>query len=57
VASSVAVAVFGSLNATQAAQLMADRGSLLDSGPQALPQVTEAAQHGARPACSASTSS
>ena len=47
VASSVAVAVFGSLNATAAAQLMVDRGSLLDTGAAALPQVAEASQHGA----------
>jgi len=46
VASSVAVAVFGSLNATAAAQLMADRGSLLSTGANALPQITEATQHG-----------
>jgi EmrB/QacA subfamily drug resistance transporter len=46
VASSVAVAVFGSLNATAAAQLMADRGSLLSTGANALPQVAEATQQG-----------
>ena len=41
-ASSIAVAVFGSLSAAQAAQLMADRGALLDTGAQALPPVAAA---------------
>lgn len=39
VISSVAVAVFGSLNTIQAAQLLANRGSLLATGANALPQV------------------
>ena len=47
VASSVAIAVFGSLNATAAAQLMVDRGSLLDSGAAALPEVSSASAQGA----------
>jgi len=46
VASSVAVAVFSSLGASDAAQLMHDRGLLFDGGAQALPQVTAAAAHG-----------
>jgi len=47
VASSVAIAVFGSLNAAAAAQMMVDRGSLLGSGASALPQVSAAATQGA----------
>jgi EmrB/QacA subfamily drug resistance transporter len=47
VASSVAVAVFGSLNATAAAQMMSDRGSLVSGGAQALPAVSEASDKGA----------
>jgi len=46
VASSVAVAVFSSLGASDAAQLMHDRGLLFDGGAQALPRVTAAAAHG-----------
>jgi MFS family permease len=46
VISSVAVAVFGSLNTIQAAQLMGDRGSLLASGANALPQVAAAETKG-----------
>ncbi|MDT7626825.1 MAG: hypothetical protein QOF99_7726 [Pseudonocardiales bacterium] len=47
VASSVAVAVFGSLNATASAQMMSDRGSLVSGGAQALPAVTAASEKGA----------
>jgi EmrB/QacA subfamily drug resistance transporter len=47
VASSVAVAVFGSLNATAAAQMMSDRGSLVSGGAQALPAVSDASEKGA----------
>lgn len=46
VISSVAVAVFGSLNTIQAAQLMNDRGSLLATGANALPQVAAAQAKG-----------
>jgi EmrB/QacA subfamily drug resistance transporter len=46
-ASSVAVAVLGSLNLTQGAQLMIDRGSLLHTGANALPGINEAAAQGA----------
>jgi EmrB/QacA subfamily drug resistance transporter len=46
VISSVAVAVFGSLNTVQAAQLMNDRGSLLATGANALPQVAAAQAKG-----------
>jgi hypothetical protein len=46
VISSVAVAVFGSLNTIQAAQLMDDRGSLLATGANALPQVAAAQAKG-----------
>jgi len=42
VISSVAIAVFGGLNTTQAAQLMIDRSSLLTTGADALPQVAAA---------------
>ncbi|WP_169736875.1 DHA2 family efflux MFS transporter permease subunit [Pseudonocardia spinosispora] len=47
VASSIAVAIFGSLGASSAAQLMYDRGSLLATGAQALPQVAAATDQGA----------
>ncbi|MDT7694516.1 MAG: hypothetical protein QOI75_3883, partial [Pseudonocardiales bacterium] len=47
VASSVAVAVFGSLNATASAQMMSDRGSLVSGGAQALPAVSAASEKGA----------
>jgi EmrB/QacA subfamily drug resistance transporter len=46
-ASSVAVAVLGSLNTSQGAQLMLDRGSLLNTGANALPGVNDAAAQGA----------
>jgi hypothetical protein len=46
VASSVAVAVFGSLGASASAQLTSDRGSLYASGAEALPQVSAAANQG-----------
>jgi hypothetical protein len=46
-ASSVAVAVLGSLNLTQGAQLMIDRGSLLHTGANALPGINDAAAQGA----------
>jgi EmrB/QacA subfamily drug resistance transporter len=46
VASSVAVAVFGSIGTSAAAQLMADRGALYSLGPAALPQVHAASQRG-----------
>jgi EmrB/QacA subfamily drug resistance transporter len=46
VASSVAVAVFSSLNAAASAQLLSDRGSLYASGAAALPAITAAQQKG-----------
>ncbi|HEY4004976.1 MAG TPA: DHA2 family efflux MFS transporter permease subunit [Pseudonocardia sp.] len=46
VASSVAVAVFGSLGASASAQLTNDRGALYASGAEALPQVSAAAGQG-----------
>ena len=42
VASSLAVAVFSSLGLSASAQLMADRGALLGTGPNALPMVVQA---------------
>jgi EmrB/QacA subfamily drug resistance transporter len=47
VASSVAVAVFGSLGASASAQLLSDRGSLYTGGASALPQINELSTHGA----------
>jgi MFS family permease len=46
VASSVAVAVFGSLNTSAGAQMMADRGSVIDTGASALPDVAAAQAQG-----------
>jgi EmrB/QacA subfamily drug resistance transporter len=46
VASSVAVAVFSSLGASDSAQMMHDRGVLFSGGAQALPEVTAAAEGG-----------
>jgi len=46
VMSSVAVALFGSLNSIQAAQLTDDEGSLLATGANALPQVAAAEAKG-----------
>jgi predicted MFS family arabinose efflux permease len=46
VASSVAVAVFGSLDASAGAELMADRSALLGSGAHTLPTVGAAIQQG-----------
>jgi hypothetical protein len=46
VASSVAVAVFTSLDTSKGAQLMADRGSLLATGAQASPEVGAAVAQG-----------
>jgi EmrB/QacA subfamily drug resistance transporter len=46
VASSLAVAVFSSLGVSASAQLMSDRGALLSSGANALPQVAAAIQQG-----------
>jgi hypothetical protein len=46
VVSSVAVAVFGSLDASAGAQLIADRSALLSSGAHALPAVGAAIQQG-----------
>jgi EmrB/QacA subfamily drug resistance transporter len=46
VASSLAVAVFSSLGVAASAQLLSDRGALLRTGAQALPQMTEAGQQG-----------
>jgi EmrB/QacA subfamily drug resistance transporter len=45
--SSVAVAGFGAMGATAQAQLMVDRGALLDSGAQELPDLSVAEHHGA----------
>ncbi|WP_051342347.1 MFS transporter [Pseudonocardia spinosispora] len=42
VASSLAVAIFGALGASDAAQLMSDQASLLRTGAQALPRVATA---------------
>ncbi|HEX4246375.1 MAG TPA: DHA2 family efflux MFS transporter permease subunit [Pseudonocardia sp.] len=47
VASSIAIAVFGSMNTSQTAQLIADRGLLVGEGPQALPRINEAREQGA----------
>jgi EmrB/QacA subfamily drug resistance transporter len=47
VASSVAVAVFGSLGASASAQMLTDRGGLYASGASALPQVATATGQGA----------
>jgi len=46
VASAVSVAVFSALNVTAEAQLVSDWGSLLHTGPQALPEVARAQQQG-----------
>jgi EmrB/QacA subfamily drug resistance transporter len=46
VASSVAVAVFGSLNTSAGAQMMADRGLLVDSGANASPAISSAVAQG-----------
>ncbi|WP_156935397.1 DHA2 family efflux MFS transporter permease subunit [Pseudonocardia spinosispora] len=46
VSSSIAVAVFGGMVASQQAQLMSDRGSLLRTGAQALPELDAAQQQG-----------
>jgi hypothetical protein len=46
VMSSVAVALFGSLNSIQAAQLSDDEGSLLSTGANALPQLAAAEAKG-----------
>ncbi|WP_084216054.1 DHA2 family efflux MFS transporter permease subunit [Pseudonocardia spinosispora] len=47
VSSSLAVAVFGSLNFSAAAQLWTDNSGLLSTGAQALPQVSSASAQGA----------
>ena len=41
VVGSVAVALFGAINIGAAAQITTDWGSLVQSGPQALPQLTQ----------------
>ena len=46
VSSSVAVAVFGGLIASQQAQLLSDRGGLLGNDVNSLPQLQAAAAHG-----------
>ncbi|HEY0814030.1 MAG TPA: DHA2 family efflux MFS transporter permease subunit [Pseudonocardia sp.] len=46
VVSSVAVALFGALNIGAAAQITSDWGSLVQTGPQALPQLTQLQSQG-----------
>jgi EmrB/QacA subfamily drug resistance transporter len=46
ISTSLAVAVFSSLGVSASAQLMSDRGALLSSGANALPQVAAATQQG-----------
>ena len=48
VASSVAVAVFGGLNIATTAQMSADRGALITTGPGASPALTAAQAEGAQ---------
>ncbi|WP_084211437.1 DHA2 family efflux MFS transporter permease subunit [Pseudonocardia acaciae] len=46
VSASLGLAVFGGLITAQQAQFMADRGSMMSSGPNALPEIAEAEQRG-----------
>jgi EmrB/QacA subfamily drug resistance transporter len=44
--SSVAIAIFASVNTSAEAQILADRGALLDTGAAALPQVKQLTENG-----------